>query len=103
MKSSPFLNTLTSGDYWGKSGGYNSPTPGSRLIQVLSDVLILLITLLYIKHCGIDLQYGMGWLPGRVRNNTIIYNNFLKDGTPKVIDLILSHWLKKQGKSINKI
>jgi hypothetical protein len=45
----------------------------------------------------------MGWLPGRVRNNTIIYNNFLKDGTPKVIDLILSHWLKKQGKSINKI
>ena len=47
-------NAKTSGDHWAEHGGYNTPFGGGDLIQ-----------------------YGMGWLPDRSRNNTVIYRDWI--------------------------
>ena len=42
------------GDHWGAKGGYHHPQPGSRL-----------------------LQFGMGALPGRIPNKTVVYSSYI--------------------------
>lgn len=59
---------------WSTRGGYLSPHPGSGLVQ-----------------------YGMGSLPGKVRNLTVIYDNFLNDGSPEPPDEAVLSFLMKSG------
>jgi hypothetical protein len=44
-------------EVWARVGGYRNPSAAGRL-----------------------LQYGMGWLPDKSVNPTLIYDNFLSDG-----------------------
>ena len=45
------------------------------------------------------MQYGMGSLPGKVRNLTVIYDNFLNDGSPEPPDEAVLSFLMKSGES----
>ena len=47
------------GSYWATGGGYTHPQPGSAL-----------------------LQYGMGWLPDKELNRSVVYANYLINGRP---------------------
>jgi len=60
---------------WSAVGGYSSPLVGTRL-----------------------LQYGMGGLRGRVVNPTVIYDNFLVNGSPQVPDNDVVNYLTQSGK-----
>lgn len=60
---------------WSAMGGYFSLDKGSGL-----------------------LQYGMGGLRGRVRNPTVIYDNFLVNGAPYIPSPEVLKYLTKSGK-----
>ena len=59
---------------WSTLGGYSSPNAASRL-----------------------LQYGMGRLPGGVINPTVIYDNFLQEGSPQLPDPTVLQYLADSG------
>ncbi len=56
-------------EIWSKVGGYTHPGAGARLLQY---GLIPLMTLM--------MAIGMGWLPDKSVNPTLIYDNYLQDG-----------------------
>eukprot|EP00602_Paraphysomonas_sp_CaronLab_P009698 CAMPEP_0185024566 /NCGR_PEP_ID=MMETSP1103-20130426/7681_1 /TAXON_ID=36769 /ORGANISM="Paraphysomonas bandaiensis, Strain Caron Lab Isolate" /LENGTH=499 /DNA_ID=CAMNT_0027557573 /DNA_START=183 /DNA_END=1682 /DNA_ORIENTATION=+ len=60
--------------HWSAEGGYNHPTPGSRL-----------------------LQYGMGWMPDKSVNPTLVYDNFLSDGAPMPPSSEIASKLRRNG------
>jgi hypothetical protein len=59
---------------WELVGGYSHKQPGSRLVQ-----------------------YGMGGLPQRKRNKTVIYSSYLSSGKPFYPPVTVPSWLKKKG------
>jgi hypothetical protein len=55
------------GEYWSSVGGYQTNDNSTELgIQF-----------------GSLCQYGMGWLPDKQQNPTVVYNSWLKDGLPR--------------------
>jgi hypothetical protein len=59
---------------WEVVGGYYHRQPGSRLVQ-----------------------YGMGGLPQRKRNKTVIYSSYLTSGKPFYPYASVASWLKNKG------
>eukprot|EP00981_Chlorochromonas_danica_P007066 scaffold1537_cov162-Ochromonas_danica.AAC.24 len=55
---------------WEESGGYGHAQPGSRL-----------------------LQYGMGWLPDRQQNPSVIYSSYLSAGQANPPNITAAQWL----------
>lgn len=64
----------TKGCIWEEGGGYEHPQPGSRL-----------------------LQYGMGWLPDRRPNRSVIYSSYLTLGKLRPMGSSAAQWLAAGG------
>eukprot|EP00604_Paraphysomonas_vestita_P003498 CAMPEP_0174820572 /NCGR_PEP_ID=MMETSP1107-20130205/4492_1 /TAXON_ID=36770 /ORGANISM="Paraphysomonas vestita, Strain GFlagA" /LENGTH=501 /DNA_ID=CAMNT_0016036179 /DNA_START=610 /DNA_END=2112 /DNA_ORIENTATION=- len=61
-------------EIWSRIGGYSHPAAGGRL-----------------------LQYGMGWLPDKSVNPTLIYDNYLLDGAPSPPSSNVTQYLQQAG------
>lgn len=59
---------------WDFMGGYDHPQPGSRLVQ-----------------------FGMGSLPDKSRNPTVIYTSYLEGGKPVLLTTKVAQWLQRDG------
>lgn len=80
---------------WSEIGGYGHAAPGSRLLQYGNEIDMYYYcnavygyyysALIYcILRC---VDTGMGWMPDKSVNPTMIYDNFLEDGAVRTCDM----------------